>query len=83
MRELRTIGISLGVTVALAVITVFICGPVTWWLTPDEAQQLASVDRLAAEAATRAVLVQLVIAGAIVAGIYFVFAVLRHARNNA
>lgn len=82
MRELRTLAKFLGALVAIMAVTLFVCGPLTWWLTPAEADQLPPVQRLAAEQDTRDLLIRLMIGGAIVAGIYWFFAILTHAKRN-
>jgi hypothetical protein len=82
MKELRTAALMLGLLVGAAAVAAFVCGPLTWWLTPAEAQQLPPVQRLAAEQDTREWLIRLMIGGAIVAAIYWAFAILTHVKNN-
>ncbi|WP_370944032.1 hypothetical protein AB5J62_33665 [Amycolatopsis sp. cg5] len=82
MKELRTLGIGLGLLVGIVALTAFLMGPMTWLLTPAEVQQLPPADRLAFESGVRDDLIHLVIAGAIVAGIYCLFAMLSHAQRN-
>lgn len=82
MRDLRFLVGFLGLAAVAVAMTAFVMGPLTWWLTPAEAEQLPPLDRIAVENGVRNDLLHLMIGGAICAGIYLFFVILGHARRN-